>query len=46
MYVVISDLVICRYVSDTSNAIEAGIQAGRIKALVLAVCLMSKEIKI
>ena len=41
MYVVISDLDICRYVSDTGTAIEAGIPAGGIKDLVLAVSLLS-----
>ena len=40
-YVVFSDLDICRYVSDTGTAIEAGIQRDGIKDLVLAVCLMS-----
>ena len=50
LYVVISDLDICRYFSDTGTVIEAGIQAGGIKdtwyIIVLAVCLMSNILNI
>ena len=42
MYVVISDLDICRNVTDIGTATKAGMQAGGIEDLVLAVYLISR----